>query len=270
MPTIITLPPSGGPFGSGFVLSLHSDTIGPFLPPLEWNVTWTPDITHDTEGHLAAYSTDDPHNPIVKFFPEQGVVLPTTPHAAEGSDGTLLARLVQQGVEIERASIPVRASWQIGSLYQLGQRTSSGGALTPAQSTQLEQTHASTYPTISMDALFLEEISSGPQGGVVAANLGAWIYGVIVRIATVPEDFRVDTADGDYWFRSLAVVRIYRGSDLWKRVPVHTSSKIVTFVDEGLTAAVATIVPIQWLLQISIQVSFAEGVTGQVFLMLAP
>jgi hypothetical protein len=94
--------------------------------------------------------------------------------------------------------------------------------------------------------------------------------GVIVRIATVPPEFHVNTADGDYWTKGLAVVRIYRGTDLWKRVPVHTSSKLITFVDEGLVAAVTSVLPLQWLLQISVQVSFTEGVTGQVFLMNAP
>jgi hypothetical protein len=160
----------------------------------------------------------------------------------------------------------------VGLLPELLRELSVGssGGLTDTQATQLEQTHASTFPTISMDAMLLEEISSGPQGGVVAAQLGAWIMGVIVRIANVPPEFHVNTADGDYWTRSLAVVRIYRGSDLWKRVPVHTSSKIITFVDEGLVAAVTSILPLQWLLQISVQVSFAEGVTGQVFLMSAP
>lgn len=149
-------------------------------------------------------------------------------------------------------------------------QTPSNGALTPEQALQLQEVHSQTFLSISLDALLLQELTNGPQGGVVAANLGAWIYGVIVRIAEVPPEFRVDTADGLYWARSLAVVRIYRGTDLWKRVPVHTESKLISFVEEGLVSAVAAIVPLQWLLQISIQVSFAEGVTGRVFLMTEP
>lgn len=148
--------------------------------------------------------------------------------------------------------------------------TQQDGALSPLQAQQLEETHASTFPAISMDALLLEEITNGPQGGFAAAQLAFWIMGVIVRIASVPPEFRVNTADGDYWVRSLAVVRIYRGSDLWKRVPVHTSSKLIDFTEEGIVSAVAANLPLQWLLQISVQVSFAEGVTGQVFLMRNP
>lgn len=142
-----------------------------------------------------------------------------------------------------------------------------GQGLTDVQAQQVEETHLAVFPAISLDALTLEEVTNGPQGGVVSQNLLFWIYGVIVRIAEVPEQYRVNTADGNYWTKSLAVVRIYRGSDLWKRVPVHTSSKLISFVEEGLETAVSAILPIQWLLQISIQVSFAEGVTGQVFLM---
>lgn len=148
--------------------------------------------------------------------------------------------------------------------------TTTGGVFTPEQSQQLEETHAQSWLSTTIDALTLSEISDGPQGGVVAANLAFWIFGVIVRIATVPPEFHVNTADGDYWTRSLAVVRIYRGIDLWKRVPVHTSSKIVSFVEEGLVVAVSSATMTQWLTQISVQVSFAEGVTGQVFLMRTP
>lgn len=270
MPTVFDSPPTGAPFGPGFIVGVHSTTIGPFLPPLEWDIHWTPDNGHDGDVIFGAYDITDPHSAFSTRFPIPGAVPSPTPFAKQGTSGTLLARLVQQGVELERASLPVTAEWQIGALTQLGIKSSSGGALTEEQATQLQETWSSSFPAVSLDALTLEEISSGPQGGVVAANLGAWIYGVIVRIRSVPPEFRFDTADGDYWVRSLAVVRIYRGSDLWKRVPVHTSSKIVSFVDEGLVVAVSTIVPIQWLLQISVQVSFAEGVLGQVYLMSAP
>lgn len=144
------------------------------------------------------------------------------------------------------------------------------GALTEEQSLQLSETHASTFPAIGVASLILQELTSGPAGGVVSQNLLFWIYGVLVRIATVPPEFRVNTADNDYWVKSLAVIRIYRGADVWKRVPVHTSSKMVNFVEEGIVSAVAAILPIQWLVGLSVQVSFAEGVTGQVFLMTQP
>lgn len=269
MPLVVTTPTSGSPFGPGFQFTVSTTTIGPFNDPT-WRVEWTPDDGFDGEILTWTYAAGDPHTQFSATFQQLGQIPQQTFHARQGTTGHLKVSLFSAAIESETVSIPVVAEWVIGNLFQLGQKTSSGGALTPIQSQQLEETHQSTFPTVSLDSLLLEEISSGPQGGVVAANLGAWIYGVIVRIRNVPPEFRFDTADGDYWVRSLAVVRIYRGSDLWKRVPVHTSSKIVSFVDEGLVVAVSTIVPIQWLLQISVQVSFAEGVLGQVYLMTAP
>jgi len=78
------------------------------------------------------------------------------------------------------------------------------------------------------------------------------------------------TPDGDYWVKTLAVVRIFRGSDLWMRVPIHTSDKIVPLTGEGFAAAVVEVLTNLWLLNMSVQVSFLEGVLGEVFLMHFP
>lgn len=269
MPIVVTYPPSGAPFGPGFLIQFNTTTIGPFQDP-SWRVIWTPDDGFDGEVLNWTYSTADPHAVFTEFWQQRGQVPLQTAHAKQGTTGHLVVSLFSAAIESETITVPVQAEWLIGNQFQLGQATQESGALTPTQAQQLEQTHESTYPAVSLDALTLSELTAGPQGGVVAAQLALWIFGVIVRIATVPPEFRVDTADGDYWVRSLAVVRIYRGSDLWKRVPVHTSSKMISFVDEGLIVAVASITTLQWLAQISIQVSFAEGVTGRVFLMRAP
>lgn len=270
MPTIITTPVPNAPFGPGFTFVVQTNTIGPFNGPITWDIHWTPDTGHDGEEIIGQYDVADPHSPFSTTFPIPAAIPRPTEHATQGTTGTFLARLLVNGDEAERASVAVRAEWLIGAQFQLGQKTGSGGALTEEQALQLQETHDSTFPAISLDALTLQELTSGPQGEFVAAQLGAWIYGVLVRIAEVPPEFRVDTADGDYWVRSLAVVRIYRGSDLWKRVPVHTSSKLISFVEEGLVTAVAAILPVQWLLQISVQVSFAPGVLGQVYLLNNP
>ena len=246
-----------------------SDFTGP-LPPDTGIDFWVYPLASEQIVAHWGQPTDSPTG----FLPlslANSVQFPYTAALQEGAEITVKTRLSSPIGTIDEGTT-TGLHWNSSSqLTQLLQEVKGeGGALTPIQSQQLAETHESTFPAISLDSLTLEEISSGPQGGVVAANLGAWIYGVLVRIRSVPPDFRVDTADGDYWVRSLAVVRIYRGSDLWKRVPVHTSSKIVSFVDEGLVVAVSTIVPVQWLLQISVQVSIAEGVLAQVYLMSTP
>lgn len=262
--TIVNGPPTG--LGPGQTIVVTSDVIGPIPPGSDLTIRLFP-----VGGEEPCYQLSVPWAQFtqqVKLAVQEAgqtsfVSLPNEADITAVMEIRSQAGLFDQGTQTGFKWRPT--SQIVQQLQELS--TGGGGALTPEQSLQLSETHASTFPSISMDALTLTEISQGPQGGVVASQLLTWIMGVIVRIAEVPPEFRVNTADGDYWSKSLAVVRIYRGSDLWKRVPVHTSSKIITFIDEGLTSAVAAVLPIQWLLQISVQVSFAEGVTGQVFLM---
>lgn len=185
---------------------------------------------------------------------------------ANGKTGRLDVELRDSTGVVDSGTVQVTIDNTSGQAALLPFVQAEGQALTSLQAEQLEETHASTFPAISLDSLTTTELTRGPEAGPVSANLSAWIYGVIVRIATVPPEYHVNTADGDYWTRSLAVVRIYRGADLWKRVPVHTSSKLIDFQEEGLVSAVTAILPLQWLLQISVQVTFAAGVTGQVYL----
>lgn len=268
IPVPIVLDPTpGNVIAPTQVLTVRSDAIGPIPPGAQIQIDLFP---VGSEQPCAGWA-------IPIFSQVQNVKLAQEHHnrqsmfSAPPLNGAVTMKLTITSTAgtFDEGTITGLTYNPVGLLPELLRElpTTTGGALTEEQSLQLSETHASTFPTISMDALTLQELTAGPQGGVVAAQLLTWIMGVIVRIAEVPPEFHVNTADGLYWTRSLAVVRIYRGSDLWKRVPVHTESKIITFIDEGLTSAVAAVLPLQWLLQISVQVTFAEGVTGQVFLM---
>jgi hypothetical protein len=148
--------------------------------------------------------------------------------------------------------------------------TGTSGGLTAEQATQLQETHEASFPSQLVDQLTLLPLTSGPTGDFVAAQLPNPTFGVIVRIANVPEELVPNTPDGDYWFTSLAVVRVFRGADLWKRVPIHTSSKLVELLDESIVAGITAITATQWLLNMTVQVTFRAGVTGEVFLMKVP
>jgi hypothetical protein len=167
-------------------------------------------------------------------------------------------------------TIPWDAESGLGTLITFRSGTGSSTGLTPEQSLQLSQTWDSTFPSVLLDALLLEPLAATPNGGPQNSNLASWIWGVIVRIADVPTDLIPATPDGDYWFESLAVVRIFRGADLWKRVPIHTSSKMVSLADDNVSAAIAAIPAGQWLAQMSVQVTFRPGVTGLAYLMKQP
>lgn len=269
MPIVVTSPAPDTAFGWGFQLQVSSDFIGPILDPV-WRFILrdTPTereffrLVSNTQGPGWAFAgplKNQTTAPVPVNLPPEGANVNLEVQLGSGVSGT-----------VESSIVNLKMDWQTGQIQGLSSVIGSNGALTEEQSLQLSETHASTFPAISLDALTLSELTNGPQGGFVAADLALWIFGVIIRISSVPPEYRVDTADGLYWVRSLAVVRIYRGSDLWKRVPVHTESKLISFVEEGLVVAVASITSLQWLAQISVQVNFAEGVLGQVFLMRAP
>lgn len=268
---IVIDPVPGNVIAPGQTITVRSDVVGPLPPGGQIQIDFFPVGSEQPCGGwaipitapIAQVRLDQEHNNRQTLFaspPLNGQVtakLHISSSAGDFDDGTVTG-LVYNPVGL------------LPELLREQGAASTGGALTSEQALQLEQTHAQTFLSTLLDALTLSEISSGPQGGVVSANLAFWIFGVIVRIAEVPPEFRVNTADGLYWTKSLAVVRIYRGSDLWKRVPVHTESKIISFVEEGLVVAISSLTMTQWITQISVQVSFAPGVTGQVFLMRAP
>ena len=108
------------------------------------------------------------------------------------------------------------------------------------------------------------------MGGFVNAQLPNPCWGVIVRLAEVPEELQPQTPDGDYWVKTLAVIRIFRGADMWQRIPIHTSSKLYSLLDASIVAGITGVTATQWFLDLSVQVSFLPGVTGKVFLMLLP
>jgi hypothetical protein len=176
----------------------------------------------------------------------------------------------QNVIDNGQATIPWSTTAGIGR-QQFLQPTDTGGGLTPQESQQLQQTHDSTWPQFVVDSLTLAPVTSGPTGNPVAANLTSPVFGVIVRLANVPADLKAQTPDGDYWIPTLAVVRIYRGSDMWLRIPIHTSSKLINLWVEGLALGLAdAVLNAGWLLNLTLQCWFREGVTGEVFLMRVP
>jgi len=158
-----------------------------------------------------------------------------------------------------------------GNQWEIPYETSTqSSGLTPTQASQLEEVHGQTFLSRTIDQLTLHEITNGPTGAPVGFNFEGWAWGVIVRLTAVPGDAEPQTPDGDYWVRTLAVVRIYRGVDLWLRVPIHTSSKIIPFAEENVLVGVSALTPTQWALQLSLQAWFGPGVEGQIFWMNFP
>lgn len=274
MPITITLPAPGGVLAPWSRVSFSSDFIGPLPSGTTWygQLYATPEPTFGSVAYDFRLPASQKTGGFTIGIPAagEGFGIFTNALLKEGTDAHLTMEL-QQPTNVVIDSGTVTAIWQpTTQILNQPRTTTGGGGLTAEQALQLSETHASTFPSVSVDSLLLTELTSGPGGGFVGAQLPTWVFGVIVRIAEVPLDLVPNTPDGDYWLPSLAVVRIYRGSDLWQRVPIHTSSKMIPLIGEGVTAAVAEVLTGLWLLNMSIQVTFRAGVTGQVFLMRTP
>lgn len=274
MPITIT-PEPGNPVQIGWGVSLHltSDFVG----PLETGTTMTLATSNDSE-----FTRFGPFTFREVFVPEVHLALGVVPELdgggpvtfALGEPAQVRAQLLSPTSVILDEGF-VTLPWQTGSSdgfswQAYATKGSKGQGLTDEQSLQLSETHAATFPDQLLDTLTLNALTTGPTGDPVAADIVSWAFGVLVRIATVPAELEPNTPDGNYWVPSLAVVRLFRGSDLWLRVPVHTSSKIIPFANENLVVALAATMRALWTIGLSVQVTFREGVTGEVFLMRFP
>lgn len=273
MPITITPQNPAGLVGPGLALRLESSLPSPFPPSAVWTMTF-----HSTSDQFLFYE-GVLHQTSGIVFNTPGITVDWQPPLElqqdvlkEGDQVTVNANVQLQGGGPADDTGQVIAPWSsqsgVPALIAFHAQTSAG--LTPEQAQQLDQTHQSTFPEILVDSLTLVPLASVPSAGPINSPLPNPCFGVIVRIANVPEDLVPNTPDGDYWLPSLAVVRIFRGSDLWKRVPVHTSSKLVELLDESIVAGLTAVTATQWLLNLSVQVTFRAGVTGTVFLMLLP
>lgn len=134
----------------------------------------------------------------------------------------------------------------------------------------VQQTIAEFFSGKSLELLTLLEITDGPTGEqVVEPNVTLW-YGVIIRVTTIPPSMSPHTPDGDYYLPDLAVLRLFRGSDLWIRRPIHTSS----WIEENLASITLATISGFGLRgfppEVTMYVDWAFGVQGQVFLMRFP
>jgi hypothetical protein len=273
VPITIGLPPPGDLFGPGIRASLTTSFVGPFPT----GTTWALFASRDSEGEqLLTFDSVpwlSPLQAIDAGSPATRVAVAQTAAVIDGANAFLNAQVIQPPSTVaDSGQIPIRFSNEVGLQTQIPQwsQPSTEGGLTDAQAIQLTETHASTFTDQLVDNLTLIPLTSTPSPGPVNANLLDTTFGVIVRLATVPADLVPQTPDGDYWIATLAVVRVFRGSDLWKRYPIHTSSRLISFLDESVVASVTALTATQWLLNMTMQVTFKPGVTGQVFLMRFP
>lgn len=269
MPITVILP-APGPIGPGFLFQLQS-TAQP-APGISW--IWTIDIEQKTptgEG-FALWSSTQPYSTAVI----QDVLLNGNAFAGGGFAADLPVRITiriqtPDHIDQETLTIPTGYSWDgTTNLPQQIHQEAQDVSLSAEQADQLGRTDFSVSLNQVTDALGLLELTHGPSGGPVDEAIVLPTFGVLVRLSSLPPDLVPSTPDEDYFVKTLATVRLYRGQDLWIRAPIHTTSKIVPFQNEGLTVWVPGATVGTWILNIHLSVRFLAGVTGQVFLMRFP
>lgn len=122
----------------------------------------------------------------------------------------------------------------------------------------------------TLDTLTLFEVTSGPTGDQVDSDFTDFFYGVIIRCTTIPDFYFPTTPDGAWYRLDLAVCTIYRGTDIEFREGIHTASWMKPrpwqYGSSILNETTIFGVPPG----LHIQVNWAPGVEGRVYLMRFP
>lgn len=268
MPITVIVPTAS--LGPGLQLSVQTDFIGPIATDAFWRVTLRQE---SDEEQLIQWDVPG-LPPIVSGF-AYNLILPlevtTWTGIKLGAPCIAQVELVETGsTVIDEGTSAALVVYDDGSAWILQSQQQTGGGLTEEQAQQLAAIdRASSFAQVT-DALTLTELTRGPTGVTLVAHLTTVTFGIIVRLTQIPAGLEPQTPDQQYWVKTLATVRLFRGNDLWLRVPIHTPTKIVPLEKEGLTIWVANLTLSTWLLNIELLVDFLPGVEGQVYQMHFP
>jgi len=289
----ITITPAGPTaiVGPGLALEVRTDFVGPMPSGTVWDVV----VSADAEGtqQIATFSKVfvDPFDQLqwgtdFQFwtnsqFGEWGVTEGTTVH--------ILATLTEPGdTVVDSGSTTAEYSGTAGIGALIKAQTAVGGFTSDDRAQLTTITDQMTIPVTTavgssnvalrdffsqktLDAITLAEISPGSTPDPVTADISdQWIFGVIVRITTIPVDLVGFTPDADWYLPDLAVLTIFRGTDKARRVPIHTSTHMEYPLPGYADAAVKEITLGTQPPWSSVEVDFRAGVEGRVFLMRFP
>lgn len=203
--------------------------------------------------------------------------------------------LVSPTAHIDDTTLSSPFKWQGDASTQKLILQQPSGGLTDAQALQLsnaeaaaESAYAGIQTTITqggstiattigqlfggfgLDSLAVEDLSGGVVCTPVDVTLAGFPFGVIVEATTIP-DFYPFTAPGDQWTPlDLAVIQFVRGTDVLKRIGMHTR-KHMEYPLPGVILPLGTLIELPLLPpDYHLEVWWGNGVCGQVFGMRAP
>jgi len=298
VPITITLPQANGSWiGPGATVTAQTDVQGPLPSDTQWNyqVRLGSDETPVWEEFV--FQNVNPNSNVIMVKDPRKSTTRTHEQPTEGQQVSVTVELQTSSGIVDSGT--TTATWHattgLGVQSFLQPQTQAAGGFndqdralltaterrtqTLGEPTDLVVTQPSGQTVVTLENIFsrqtldqltLDELTAGPTGDPVRAQLALWFFGVIVRVSTIPEDMVPKTPDGQWYFPDLAVLRIFRGVDLEYRRGIHTP----TFMQEN---------PWQWgwgflnVTQIlgvppetTVAVDWRLGVEGQVFLQRLP
>ena len=273
MPITFTPQQQSGRFGPGLAWRFDSSLPGPFPS----SAIWTLQLNTVSDNQLVSFQQLQATSPTVFLTPGISTGWTTqdfSQHVAHDETQVNLQATVQlsgagPADDTGTTSVPWSNTDGIPALLQ-HTVAQPGQGLTTEQSTQLQETWNSTAQVISVDSTVPLVHPPAPPGQTISAVMPVPIFGLIVRLTAIDPLLVAGTPDDNYYTPGLAVATIFRGADIWMRVPVHTPTKMIPLFGDVVTAAVATITAATWLANMSYQVSFRAGCAGQVVEMRFP
>lgn len=295
MPITITPFEPSGVVGPGLSIDLVTDFVGPLTSDTFWQVAITTDSEDINSGLLHNYFLNHAHV-TPKFFtrdPLSGFSINSTGQPNAGDTVHVLAQLVQGSTVIDSGAITATYSPTLGlgqqALVHSGKTSGDFTAADRATMTTgltdilnsvtaqietatgtVQHSLAELFTRQTLDRLTLQEITDGETFDPVSAGVDSWYFGVIVRVTTVPDALRFADTDPEWFYPDLAVLRIRRGEDVEYRKGIHTRSWLASapwgYNLQLLNLAFFDTPPPDT----TIEVDWAFGCGGQVFLMAWP
>ena len=242
--------------GSSFALSFFttSGTESQFL--VETQLTTTPQagwriMTNQGNTHLEGIQ-----------FPADGVLVNAVAQLLDPSNNVL-------DTGSQSANWSSTAGLGVQNLLLSGQ-TSGQGGFTDSDRALLTKVSDWTVLDTFLTQLPLTDLGVSQPGGSIQSALVSWKYGVLVRMTQIDSSFVAQTPDHDYYVRTLAVVRVFHGTDVLLRVPIHRSSQIVPLEETGNLLQLALASFGLWQPGLTLEVDFETNCAGHVFLLDRP
>lgn len=290
---------SGAPVGPGLPMSLSSDTSS-FPSPATWEITFA--LAANGVSPFAVFRVPNAFN-FQQVFPwtKQSGMTQTSVSIQNYEDGQSIHLQVKllnsSGTQIDINDTTQTQTYQsqLGLAQQALDLAGTSGGLTTDQAAQLASaatdsataaagiqttitqggsTIATTigqlFGGFGLDSLAVVDLSGGVTCDPINVTLAGAPFGVIVEATTVP-DFYPFTAPGDQWTPlDLAVIQFVRGTDVLKRIGMHTR-KHMEYPLPGVILPLGTLIELPLLPpDYHLEVWWGNGVCGQAFGMQAP